>query len=756
MTQEELYVSVGGKYSAPVVARGVMSVQEAYWNFGWIAPEQRTDHTNLHVSQINSNLAQFNITGKSREGESKVCLFDVWKHPKVIAALGYPYEGTHQLTGSCLPAGSPVRMADGREKPIESVVAGDHVITHTGRRRRVVQTMARDFSGEMVTLHVSGFPFPLTVTADHQIALSVSWHDEPHWKRADEVEEGDRVLIGWDRTETDKASLDLAELLGDRVIILDELMKDGAYSQGGEPDVPISNVCMARHIVNRSGIDWHGKIKLVRGRSENAMPRHIPICPSLARFIGLYLAEGGCDEGKIVFTFSADEEALCGEVLALARGLFGAEGKTFVSNERGTSRKVTFSNSTLSAVLKELVPGNVYDKRVPGIFFAADEETRLALLLGWMAGDGYVGVKGGKRPGEVRITGVTVSTGLARDMTTLALSCGLRATCNKRKARKQSREAYDVHLTGKKAVSLFPAVAARASSPSYRQTDPAHTPFGYARAVRRVEWETVERLPVYDFEVEEDHSFIAGGLAVHNCVGAGGGNVAFTLSAIEVIRLNDPEKIILPFYPYTYGRSRYRSGMRGRGEGSTGAGWAEAAVKDGILDNLSLDVPKPKNSDALVWGESVEMEWSAGDREPCTKWLDIGTKHIIKTASRLKSADEVRSAIANLYPVTCASMYGFNPVVRDGVLLGVKGPRWSHQMSIHAYWDHPALGTLFWLQNQWGKNAHGTDPAGGPLGGVWITSKDVDWICQDEVFAFSQFDGYPAPDWEVEWIFRAA
>jgi hypothetical protein len=240
-----------------------------------------------------------------------------------------------------------------------------------------------------------------------------------------------------------------------------------------------------------------------------------------------------------------------------------------------------------------------------------------------------------------------------------------------------------------------------------------------------------------------------------SCVGAGGGNVAFSLASVEVLRLGDPEKIILPFYPYTYGRSRFRSGMGGgQGEGSTGAGWAEAATKDGILDNLThTELPKPNNSDGLVWGRSVEMDWSAGGRSPCTDWLDKGVKHLIKTAAQLRSADEVEQAIRNLYPVTCASMYGHRPQVKDGVLMGIKGPRWSHQMSIHAVWLHPTLGRIFYLMNQWGKGAHGIDPAGGPAGGVWITDDDVDWICNDEVFAFSQFDGYPAPDFVLPWVF---
>jgi hypothetical protein len=271
--------------------------------------------------------------------------------------------------------------------------------------------------------------------------------------------------------------------------------------------------------------------------------------------------------------------------------------------------------------------------------------------------------------------------------------------------------------------------------------------------VDRLSEASVSGQTVHCLEVEEDHSFIANGFVVANCVGAGGGNVAASLSFVEVIRLGDPEQVILPFYPFTYGRSRFHSGSRGRGEGSSGSGWAQAAIEDGILDNLSHEqLPKPKNSDGLIWGADVEMAWSDGAGSLCTGVLELGRKHLIRTASRMRSADDCKAAISNLFPITCASMYGFKPEIRNGVLFGVKGPRWAHQMALLAVWEHPELGDIFWLQNQWG-DVHGRCPTGMPFGGVWIPRVDVDWMCRDEVFAFSQYNGYPAPDFDVSLVF---
>lgn len=231
-----------------------------------------------------------------------------------------------------------------------------------------------------------------------------------------------------------------------------------------------------------------------------------------------------------------------------------------------------------------------------------------------------------------------------------------------------------------------------------------------------------------------------------SCVGAGGGNALASVAFADCLIRKEPEQIYLPFWLLPYGRSRYYLGDRGPGEGSTGSTFAKAVREDGCLDNndSTFDLPKPTNTDGLVWGSSVEMKWSDGGAI-ASKYLTASRKNLVRTTAECKSADAVREAICNWYPVTCASMYAHQPRVEKGVLLGRRSGSWSHQMSIQAWWKHPDLGEIFWLMNQWGKNAHGIDPAGGPPGGVWILKSDVEWICRTgEVYAFSQHDGFPA------------
>lgn len=238
-----------------------------------------------------------------------------------------------------------------------------------------------------------------------------------------------------------------------------------------------------------------------------------------------------------------------------------------------------------------------------------------------------------------------------------------------------------------------------------------------------------------------------------SCVGAGGGNMLKTLMCVEIVLGMEPEEYREPWWLFTYGRSRYHAGIRGTGEGSTGSGWAKAIVDDGSFEidpEGAPDLPDYKeNNGWLVQPSRIEMEWSDGARIK-DEWLRLGQKNKVKTAARCRSADDVAEALINGYPVTQASMFGFNPMVPrpqgdPPVRLAEWNGRWAHQTWIDEYWDHPSLGEIFRWGNNWGPTAHGSPTGDEPPGGVYIRKKTVDEICRSgEVYAFSGYDGFPA------------
>lgn len=237
-----------------------------------------------------------------------------------------------------------------------------------------------------------------------------------------------------------------------------------------------------------------------------------------------------------------------------------------------------------------------------------------------------------------------------------------------------------------------------------------------------------------------------------SCVCVGGTTAAQTLNFWEPIFKNDPDKIVVLWGWYNYGRSRLAAGMRGRGEGSFGSTFAKSLKDDGIvdarLDELKSEVANIIQASGMIAiSKSDEMKWSDGTTAS-EKLRELAKPHPVFSAPASSGA-AVRDGILSGYPFTRAGMKFVNPGtarVVSGALVGRYNGRGGHQQSWLGYWNHPELGELIWEQNQWGANAYGSDPGGGPAGGCWVRLSDVDQFCRDqyaEVYCLSQYEGYP-------------
>lgn len=311
--------------------------------------------------------------------------------------------------------------------------------------------------------------------------------------------------------------------------------------------------------------------------------------------------------------------------------------------------------------------------------------------------------------------------------------------------------------------------------------DESHWNFGWVSPEERSEAQTnidasyQNQMPAFSIEGEEepkDRAFLWDfSLKANNgkhftvfhqqtgsCVGNGLGQALWYLSAVEVHRLKDPEQVILPFWLLPYGRSRLYADMDNHGEGSFGSAAALAISKDGVIPYNLEGLPQPVDKDGLTWGKEEELKWSCG-RKIEEKWLTLSRKHLVKTTARIRSADEAIAALRNYYPLTCASMFGFSPMIPEASgtppvrVVQRRNDSWGHQMCCIGWMKHPEHGDIFYILNSWGKEIHGV-PIGSfnePQGGFWIKKKEMEFICRDEVFALSQFQGFPAQT--ISWNF---
>lgn len=246
-----------------------------------------------------------------------------------------------------------------------------------------------------------------------------------------------------------------------------------------------------------------------------------------------------------------------------------------------------------------------------------------------------------------------------------------------------------------------------------------------------------------------------------SCVGAGGSNMLRTLGRVEIAQ-GEPEqwpgKEI--WWPYTYGQSRRLAGIGGQGEGSFGSAWAQAIVEAGDFAQDEVPNLPAFDDDGEGWlqlSRSIELQWSNGAAYNKEPFLSAGRRHLVRSASPVRSSEEAAAALANGYPLTIASNFGTHTIQPRGnpaINVATWDDTWPHQMYVDEAWDHPSLGLVFRIGNNWGPSAHPAPTQGEPPGGFYVTAATFDKITASrdcECFAFSKFEGFPVRtlDWLI-------
>lgn len=366
--------------------------------------------------------------------------------------------------GACFAKGVHIRMADGSQRLIEDVRLLDEVVTAEGRTGPVTHLFVRRANRGLVSVGLYGH-VPLRCTPEHPILTARGY------VAAEDLIPGDEVAITRHLPTADDV-IDVAALVDTREM---RGILAGEVNTGG--------------VVTRVA----------------PLPSLLARTPSLGRLIGLYAAEGHTTANKTIWTFGSHEsETLVPDVVALCKAAFDAEAR--VQHRPNGAVNVVLYGKTWMRLFETLVPGTTKhgDKRLSGHVTHGSREYLTALLDGWVAGDGYT-----RADRKGRVNGVSVSRNLALDMHAIATSLGYRPALrmsaphmNRHAATRQTR--YDVEWTH-----------SEGGQRSARLTDAAHW--------RKVTTVTAEAYDgwVYNLEVEGDHSYVADGVGVHNCVGHG-------------------------------------------------------------------------------------------------------------------------------------------------------------------------------------------------------------------------------------------
>lgn len=225
---------------------------------------------------------------------------------------------------------------------------------------------------------------------------------------------------------------------------------------------------------------------------------------------------------------------------------------------------------------------------------------------------------------------------------------------------------------------------------------------------------------------------------IGDCVSWGARNATEYLACCDVLMRKDREKYKEVFPPYYYGTGRvYVGGWdNDYSDGSLGSYMAEAVMKYGTLFSDTPDCPR--------YSGNVAKEFGA-KRSILDKWKPTAIKYLVKSAQQVTTYEQVCVSIANGYPVTIASMQGFE-MMANSKGFHVGSGEWAHQMCIVGYGRKPEDYCL--IRNSWG-DSHGQlkDFETGenlPKGYIRAQRKWIERIiAQDESYTYSQYDGFP-------------
>lgn len=416
------------------------------------------------------------------------------------------------INDNCFPPGTLITLGNGTTKKIEDIRVGDMVLTHMGRPRRVVETMARPFSGDLVSIRGLGSPKAVCSTANHPFFVVRS---NLNCRSCG----GPRKI----HARTSKYLLDAG--------FCSRKCKNGSdfrfFENTPKEFVKSGDLSRSDYLTR----------PVVQGEIDS------DLTPGKARLIGLFLAEGyyklyGYNDNEpvgVCFAFSKNEEkTLAASVVNLLQTEFGVSSVIRSHSGDGGLHVDTNTNRELVKFFKSWVKGSSSKtKHLCDEAIHLPVPLQLEILKGWYEGDGCLHINS-----EIRLTGCSASFNLISQLQILLDRAKLPSYTQHRVTEGRTRlESGKVVYDPTRELESWTLSCGGAWLPSlvdgtyyedrYLQFLEDHgslqkgSKYRYLgdHALQLIQ--EVSSVPyrglVYNFEVEEDHSYVAGGVAVHNC-----------------------------------------------------------------------------------------------------------------------------------------------------------------------------------------------------------------------------------------------
>jgi len=393
----------------------------------------------------------------------------------------------------CFTPETLISMSDGKLKPIVDVIIGESVITHNGNIKKVVDKYKYENSGLIDSYKIANTNILLECTKQHEIFA---------------------IKPCYINNRINKTSYDVNNAKfyhSNELKIGDILMypKKINIIENNNITIDLGDFCnlLPKYKVNNNYVWCYETMKF---------NRNIKIDEKFLRFIGYYLSEGGVTKSmkEIKFTFNIKETEYVSELCELINEIFGNDIKPIIiETPERNSVKVIISSKVIGVMLSELFGRTTYEKKLPEWIMGVNSQYIHNLLETLIYGDGC-------KTQNRKIVYKTVSRDLATQMNTLLKKIGYSTQFNLIKKEKPYSDIYHIILTGLNIIKLnteFPNLRILESDvkpKNIQRLQHQDDNYFYYQIIDKTEKEHNDF--VYDLSIEDDSTYIANNMCVHN------------------------------------------------------------------------------------------------------------------------------------------------------------------------------------------------------------------------------------------------
>jgi hypothetical protein len=249
-----------------------------------------------------------------------------------------------------------------------------------------------------------------------------------------------------------------------------------------------------------------------------------------------------------------------------------------------------------------------------------------------------------------------------------------------------------------------------------------------------------------------------------SCVGVSEGDAIAVLSAVQRCIADEPTQAMIPWWGFPYGRSRFKAGMRTKGEGSVDSIMGDIIREEGCFaindPNFKTHI-EFKKDDGWYVPANVELDWSDGDETLVTQYLELAKHYPVGSVTPVEDIDGVCAGIINGAPCLngCNYFIGHGRIKSSpggDYVVGEYDGRGGHSTCYSAYWEHPNDGPLLGYWNQWPTSTYPKDPARLARCMVWTPEAKAAQLFRlggdgGETMLLSRFKYLPAQPKVLDW-----